>query len=90
MLLVCSCERVMCCLAQQASEKIDRVRAHAARMFMALLHADGPPIPHLPHRGDLQELFPRYRGLHALVPGGGDGGPSSLPARSLAGLTWPP
>nr|XP_008533177.1 PREDICTED: tubulin-specific chaperone D isoform X2 [Equus przewalskii] len=53
------CERVMCCLAQQASEKIDRVRAHAARMFMALLHADGPPIPHLPHRGDLQELFPR-------------------------------
>ncbi|XP_058417957.1 tubulin-specific chaperone D isoform X2 [Diceros bicornis minor] len=53
------CERVMCCVAQQASEKIDRVRAHAAHVFMALLHSDGPPIPHLPHRGDLQELFPR-------------------------------
>lgn len=61
-LLVCSCERVMCCLAQQASEKIDRFRAHAARVFLALLHFDGPAIPHVPHRQELERLFPRYWG----------------------------
>lgn len=58
--LVCSCQQVMCCLAQQASEKIDRFRAHAARVFLALLHWDGPAIPHVPHRQELERLFPRY------------------------------
>ncbi|XP_057570643.1 tubulin-specific chaperone D isoform X2 [Hippopotamus amphibius kiboko] len=53
------CRRVMCCLAQQASEKIDRFRAHAARVFLALLHWDGPAIPHVPHRQELERLFPR-------------------------------
>ncbi|XP_002723088.2 tubulin-specific chaperone D isoform X1 [Oryctolagus cuniculus] len=53
------CERIMCCVAQQASEKIDRFRAHAARVFLTLLHFDSPPIPHVPHRGDLERLFPR-------------------------------
>lgn len=53
------CERVMCSLAQQASEKIDRFRAHAAGVFMALLHAEGPPVPHVPHREELEKLFPR-------------------------------
>ncbi|NIG61969.1 tubulin-specific chaperone D [Pontoporia blainvillei] len=53
------CQRVMCCLAQQASEKIDRFRAHAARVFLALLHWDGPAIPHVPHRQELERLFPR-------------------------------
>lgn len=56
----CSCERVMCCVAQQASEKIDRFRAHAARVFLTLLHFDSPPIPHVPHRQELESLFPRY------------------------------
>ncbi|KAJ8793103.1 hypothetical protein J1605_003780 [Eschrichtius robustus] len=53
------CQRIMCCLAQQASEKIDRFRAHAARVFLALLHWDGPAIPHVPHREELERLFPR-------------------------------
>ncbi|XP_025324229.1 tubulin-specific chaperone D isoform X2 [Canis lupus baileyi] len=53
------CQQVMCCVAQQASEKIDRVRAHAARVFMTLLHCEGAPLPHVPHRGQLEELFPR-------------------------------
>ncbi|GAB1297210.1 Tubulin-specific chaperone D [Apodemus speciosus] len=54
-----TCERVMCCVAQQASEKIDRFRAHAARVFLNLLHCDSPPIPHVPHRKELESLFPR-------------------------------
>ncbi|XP_054449170.1 tubulin-specific chaperone D [Pteronotus mesoamericanus] len=57
-----TCQRVMCCLAQQASEKIDHFRAHAARVFMTLLHAAGPAgpaVPHVPHRGELEQLFPR-------------------------------
>ncbi|PNI21407.1 TBCD isoform 2 [Pan troglodytes] len=53
------CERIMCCVAQQASEKIDRFRAHAASVFLTLLHFDSPPIPHVPHRGELEKLFPR-------------------------------
>nr|XP_037849705.1 tubulin-specific chaperone D isoform X4 [Chlorocebus sabaeus] len=53
------CERVMCCVAQQASEKIDRFRAHAISVFLTLLHFDSPPIPHVPHRGELEKLFPR-------------------------------
>nr|XP_020023721.1 tubulin-specific chaperone D-like [Castor canadensis] len=53
------CERIMCCVAQQASEKIDRIRAHAAHVFLTLLHFDSPPIPHVPHRGELEKLFPR-------------------------------
>ncbi|KAB0368052.1 hypothetical protein FD755_021376, partial [Muntiacus reevesi] len=53
------CQRLMCCLAQQASEKIDRFRAHAARVFLALLHADSPAVPHVPARPELERLFPR-------------------------------
>ncbi|XP_047565285.1 tubulin-specific chaperone D isoform X2 [Lutra lutra] len=53
------CQQVMCCVAQQAGEKIDRIRAHAARVFMTLLHSDGSPIPHVPHRGELEKIFPR-------------------------------
>ncbi|XP_036125871.1 tubulin-specific chaperone D isoform X1 [Molossus molossus] len=56
------CHGVMCCLAQQASEKIDHFRAHAAQVFMTLLHSAGPAgptVPHVPHRGELEKLFPR-------------------------------
>ncbi|XP_069866100.1 tubulin-specific chaperone D-like [Dipodomys merriami] len=53
------CESFMCSLARQASEKIDRVRAHAAHVFVTLLHFDSPPVPHVPHRGELEALFPR-------------------------------
>lgn len=53
------CERVMCGLAQQASEKIDRFRAHAAKVFLALLYPDGPPVPHVPHRAELEQFLPR-------------------------------
>uniref|UniRef100_A0A8C8ZV16 Tubulin-specific chaperone D n=1 Tax=Prolemur simus TaxID=1328070 RepID=A0A8C8ZV16_PROSS len=58
MLPLCSCEQVMCRVAQQASEKIDRFRAHAAGVFLTLLHCD-PPTPHVPHRAELERLFPR-------------------------------
>ncbi|XP_016070936.1 PREDICTED: tubulin-specific chaperone D [Miniopterus natalensis] len=57
-----TCQRVMCCLAQQASEKIDHFRAHAAHVFMTLLHSAGPAgptIPHVPHRRELEKFFPR-------------------------------
>ncbi|XP_053425237.1 tubulin-specific chaperone D [Nycticebus coucang] len=53
------CEQVMCHVAQQASEKIDRLRAHAASVFLTLLHQDSPPIPHIPHRRELEQLLPR-------------------------------
>uniref|UniRef100_A0A8C5WFX2 Tubulin-specific chaperone D n=1 Tax=Leptobrachium leishanense TaxID=445787 RepID=A0A8C5WFX2_9ANUR len=53
------CRRMMCTLAQQSAEKIDRFRSHAASVFLNLIYFDDPPIPHIPHREDLERLFPR-------------------------------
>lgn len=48
----------MCCLAQQAAEKIDRYRAHAGNIFLRLLHSKQPAVPHIPHREELLRVFP--------------------------------
>uniref|UniRef100_UPI0037E9BBBB tubulin-specific chaperone D n=1 Tax=Semicossyphus pulcher TaxID=241346 RepID=UPI0037E9BBBB len=48
----------MCCLAQQAAEKIDRYRAHAGNIFLRLLHSTDPAVPHIPHREELLSIFP--------------------------------
>ncbi|XP_022608201.1 tubulin-specific chaperone D isoform X3 [Seriola dumerili] len=50
--------RMMCCLAQQAAEKIDRYRAHAGNIFLHLLHNADPAVPHIPHREELLNIFP--------------------------------
>uniref|UniRef100_A0A8C9TIV3 Tubulin-specific chaperone D n=1 Tax=Scleropages formosus TaxID=113540 RepID=A0A8C9TIV3_SCLFO len=57
-LLTPDCERMMCCLAQQAAEKIDRCRAHAGTIFLDLLHSKNPVVPHIPHREELLAIFP--------------------------------
>ncbi|XP_061567171.1 tubulin-specific chaperone D [Cololabis saira] len=49
---------VMCCLAQQAAEKIDRYRAHAGNIFLKLLHSTEPAVPHIPHRKELLAILP--------------------------------
>uniref|UniRef100_A0A5F8HJD6 Tubulin-specific chaperone D n=1 Tax=Monodelphis domestica TaxID=13616 RepID=A0A5F8HJD6_MONDO len=38
------CKQIMCCLAQQSSEKIDSF---------------DPPIPHVPYREELEKIFPK-------------------------------
>ncbi|XP_064617512.1 tubulin-specific chaperone D-like [Liolophura sinensis] len=48
---------IFCNLVQQACEKIDRTRAHAGGVFSTLLH-HSPPVPHIPHREELEKLFP--------------------------------
>ncbi|NXA51624.1 TBCD protein, partial [Nothocercus julius] len=53
------CRQIMCWLAQQAAEKIDKFRAHAGSVFLTLLHFDHPPVPHIPHREELERMFPR-------------------------------
>ncbi|XP_064378527.1 tubulin-specific chaperone D [Dromaius novaehollandiae] len=53
------CRQIMCWLAQQAAEKIDKFRAHAGSVFLTLLHFDRPPVPHIPHREELEQIFPR-------------------------------
>lgn len=50
--------RMMCCLAQQASEKIDRYRAHAGNILLHLLHCKDPAVPHIPHQEELLTIFP--------------------------------
>ncbi|XP_041861103.1 tubulin-specific chaperone D [Melanotaenia boesemani] len=49
---------MMCCLAQQAAEKIDRYREHAGNIFLRLLHSTEPAVPHIPHREELLNIFP--------------------------------
>ncbi|KAK2536965.1 Tbcd isoform B [Columba livia] len=53
------CKQIMCWLAQQSAEKIDKFRAHAGYVFLTLLHFDRPPVPHVPHRQELERIFPR-------------------------------
>ncbi|XP_022825239.1 tubulin-specific chaperone D [Spodoptera litura] len=48
---------VMCGVAQQAVEKIDRTRAHAGRIFTSLIYND-PPITNIPHHDALKRIFP--------------------------------
>ncbi|XP_030591993.1 tubulin-specific chaperone D isoform X1 [Archocentrus centrarchus] len=49
---------MMCCLAQQSAEKIDRYRAHAGTIFLRLLHSTEPVVLHIPHREELLGIFP--------------------------------
>ncbi|XP_076122630.1 tubulin-specific chaperone D [Alosa pseudoharengus] len=51
-------QRMMCCVAQQAAEKIDRYRAHAGSVFLRLLHSQDPAVPHIPHQEELRSIFP--------------------------------
>lgn len=46
-------------LAQQAAEKIDRTRGVAGGTMVRLLHQVDPVVPHIPHREELIEIFPK-------------------------------
>ncbi|CAK1546044.1 unnamed protein product [Leptosia nina] len=48
---------VMCGVAQQAVEKIDRTRAHAGRIFTSLIYNE-PPVSNIPHHDALKRIFP--------------------------------
>ena len=37
---LCSSKKIVCALVQQASEKIDRTRAHAGEIFLRMLYCD--------------------------------------------------
>ncbi|XP_029293698.1 tubulin-specific chaperone D isoform X2 [Cottoperca gobio] len=49
---------MMCCLAQQSAEKIDRYRVVAGNIFLLILHSKEPAVPHIPHREELLSIFP--------------------------------
>uniref|UniRef100_A0A673FMT8 Tubulin-specific chaperone D n=1 Tax=Sinocyclocheilus rhinocerous TaxID=307959 RepID=A0A673FMT8_9TELE len=55
-------QHMMCCLAQQAAEKIDCNGAHAGTGFLCLLHSTDPAVPHIPHREELLSIFPPETG----------------------------
>ncbi|CAG9795264.1 unnamed protein product [Diatraea saccharalis] len=48
---------IMCGIAQQAVEKIDRTRAHAGRIFTSLIYND-PIITNIPEHDALKRIFP--------------------------------
>ncbi|CAD0197479.1 unnamed protein product [Chrysodeixis includens] len=50
-------KQIMCGVAQQAVEKIDRTRAHAGRIFTSFIYND-PPISNIPHHEALKRIFP--------------------------------
>ncbi|KAG9337874.1 hypothetical protein JZ751_027526 [Albula glossodonta] len=60
------CQCMMCFLAQQAAEKIDRYRAHAGTIFLRLLHSQQPTVPHIPHREELLSIFPVLHSAQSL------------------------
>eukprot|EP00741_Cyanophora_paradoxa_P003051 tig00000663_g2963.t1 len=45
-------------LLKQLAEKIDRVRRVAGEVLHRLLHAREPAVPGVPHRAELEEIFP--------------------------------
>ncbi|XP_041473323.1 tubulin-specific chaperone D-like [Lytechinus variegatus] len=51
--------KIVQCLTQQASEKIDRTRLCAGEAFLGLLHQSDPVIPHIPDRDELIKIFPK-------------------------------
>uniref|UniRef100_A0A8C9YEG7 Tubulin-specific chaperone D n=1 Tax=Sander lucioperca TaxID=283035 RepID=A0A8C9YEG7_SANLU len=59
---------MMCCLAQQAAEKIDHYRAHAGNVFLRLLHSTEPAVPHIPHQEELLSIFPTTTSLNWNAP----------------------
>uniref|UniRef100_A0A673FQ91 Tubulin-specific chaperone D n=1 Tax=Sinocyclocheilus rhinocerous TaxID=307959 RepID=A0A673FQ91_9TELE len=61
-LVLCRVQHMMCCLAQQAAEKIDCNGAHAGTGFLCLLHSTDPAVPHIPHREELLSIFPPETG----------------------------
>ncbi|XP_015590028.1 tubulin-specific chaperone D [Cephus cinctus] len=44
-------------VAQQAIERIDRIRAQAGTVFSALIHSD-PELPNIPYHAELKTIFP--------------------------------
>ncbi|XP_046614591.1 tubulin-specific chaperone D [Neodiprion virginianus] len=44
-------------VAQQAVERIDRIRAQAGAVFSGLIHSD-PELPYIPNHDELKKLFP--------------------------------
>jgi hypothetical protein len=51
-------EAMMPKIAQQALEKIDRTRGHAAHLFATIL-TNSEPVPHIPRKSELLSYFPQ-------------------------------
>ncbi|XP_022185409.2 tubulin-specific chaperone D [Nilaparvata lugens] len=49
-------EKTVIGISQQAVERIDKMRAHAAKIFCSLLYSD-PKVPHIPAETELMAIF---------------------------------
>jgi len=52
------CVNILCCLLQQAAEKIDRTRNHAGNLIIDFLY-HSPAIPYIPKRNEIEKIIPR-------------------------------
>lgn len=50
--------RIMCGLARQSVEKIDRTRGLAGKLFCMLVHHSDPSLPHIKRHDELKTIFP--------------------------------
>ncbi|XP_047100592.1 tubulin-specific chaperone D [Schistocerca piceifrons] len=57
--------RTMVGVVQHCLEKIERVRAHAGRVFTALLHSEYP-VPSIPDCNELRRIFPAHDCTHVI------------------------
>ncbi|XP_062561564.1 tubulin-specific chaperone D [Armigeres subalbatus] len=51
-------QRAMIAIAKQSVERIDKIRAVAGKLFVALIYHE-PEIPHITHREELKKIFPQ-------------------------------
>ncbi|RZF49027.1 hypothetical protein LSTR_LSTR011389 [Laodelphax striatellus] len=50
-------KKIMIGISQQAVERIDKMRAHAAKIFCSILYSN-PKVPHIPNETELMSIFP--------------------------------
>uniref|UniRef100_UPI00358F20B0 tubulin-specific chaperone D isoform X2 n=1 Tax=Myxine glutinosa TaxID=7769 RepID=UPI00358F20B0 len=55
--------RLMCAFAPHMGETAKNSQMFATSSFLKLLHHDSPPLDHIPHRRQLEEIFPRNEAL---------------------------
>uniref|UniRef100_A0A8C4NF74 Tubulin-specific chaperone D n=1 Tax=Eptatretus burgeri TaxID=7764 RepID=A0A8C4NF74_EPTBU len=55
--------QLMCAFAPHLGETVKNTQKFATLSFMKLLHHDSPPLDHIPHRRQLEEIFPRNETL---------------------------
>ncbi|XP_078610287.1 tubulin-specific chaperone D-like [Branchiostoma floridae x Branchiostoma japonicum] len=81
-------EKTIFSVLHQAGEKIDRARVVAGETLLRLLYHD-PPVPYIPHREELLNLFPEKDKETLNWASAAECYPKLMPVLSLKSYTYP-